>query len=684
MLRRRRVQVVRRHPLSTGTGSDITKLSGSTLGNISMFEGLKIPRAHAQGGSSSGSEAALISDTLPSDYPSESPSSAHSEVEHVDQRSLSSGGSYENKAYVQDSYYTEELGQSIETQTRHLIGKRLPPDPKFDVQVRVKKAAPPPPSPTPPPSDSEMSMKMSERNLTTILEEGRPAKTTFSYVPEIHSPPSPAKLATPPPVYSTIIRKQPAEMKTVATIEEKHVREDTVDYRRPSLASLNTEMTATRSMTEIVERSPTKVSPPPPPVVPSQYMRESLEESIEIIEPPVVVSRRPEIKSHVVDDVFLRTITEKKTIEDIERHRRQVTDYRKPPPTKWDVTIRNYPGPDGIGGEDSATDWESYSETSSISAYPAKQPQYRTQAEHWQHKRRTDIEIENIYRSTVSTPPPERPQNWDILVRVLEPPHYDSADDRSEAESVTSILTIEDRKRWHEIITTESSLRTMLTEATVKEDYERIRKDQRYEKLFDPQKWDVIIRVLAPPSEKPQYDQRGAGGSNKYRRKADWDTRSRRSSLPTLYEYDSDGGSSMRTLTTEGGHVPSADPLRSRRTSRASEMDLRSMSEVTVDMRAHIADDMSDVSSYKPRRSYYDDDYEDSRSLVRSMSQPSLARSGSEFTEHWAIRSRHWDSPEHSPKSARSSRSRGFKVTEARYQRTSGWFGDADSEASFK
>ena len=79
-----------------------------------MFEGLKIPRAHAAAtatGSSSGSEAALIipgehSDTLPSDYPSESPSSAHSEVEDVDTRSLrqpstvSSAGSYDNKAFV--------------------------------------------------------------------------------------------------------------------------------------------------------------------------------------------------------------------------------------------------------------------------------------------------------------------------------------------------------------------------------------------------------------------------------------------------------------------------------------------------------------------------------------------------------------------------------------------------------
>uniref|UniRef100_A0A4P6DAR0 Uncharacterized protein n=2 Tax=Rhodnius prolixus TaxID=13249 RepID=A0A4P6DAR0_RHOPR len=99
------------------------------------------------------------------------------------------------------------------------------------------------------------------------------------------------------------------------------------------------------------------------------------------------------------------------------------------------------------------------------------------------------------------------------------------------------------------------------------------------------------------------------------------------------------------------------------------------------------------MSSYYHPHRYFDDVYalrqhhgqdEDCRSLVRSMSQPSLARSASEFTEHWAVRSRHWESPENSPSTARSTRTRGFRMTESRYERSSGWFGDADSEASFK
>jgi len=48
-------------------------------------------------------------------------------------------------------------------------------------------------------------------------------------------------------------------------------------------------------------------------------------------------------------------------------------------------------------------------------------------------------------------------------------------------------------------------------------------------------------------------------------------------------------------------------------------------------MDAH-PDNVSDASSYY-RMQYYDDD--DRRSFHRSLSHPSLARSASEFTEHW-------------------------------------------------
>lgn len=827
-LKKRRVTVVRRPPFSSaGTGSEITKLSGSSLGNISMFENLKIPRAHAVAtatGSSSGSEAALIipgehSDTLPSDYPSESPSSAHSEVEDVDTRSLrrpstvSSAGSYDNKAFVHQeaisSFYSEGYGQHTEadvaaaTAVASVVPRppiavvAPPPEPKFDVSVRVKRAPPPPPTPTPPPSDVESTMSTQARNLTTILEREeiqrsfedipKPTTTTFTYVPELHPPPPPAKYAQTPPVYSRILRRQQEQLQTreaAETLSQRSIPdndnwsqgEDFIDapQRRMSvtsarsLTSLNTEMTDTRSMSEIVDTSHKRYAPatttlappppPPPPIAPSMHYTSETDDQMntaELLEPPVVVSRRPEITSHVVDDVFLRTITEKRTIEDIERRRRQVTEYhtrpQPPPDPKWDVVIRNYPAPntqEATQGSEPGPDWESFSESSSVSGYPTTPT-----AEH----HHAQVDIERNYLSTLEVPPQDPPiPNWDVLIRVLNPPPTEELQPQGTSSEVfreEAVLTVEDCEKWHQIITTESTLRTLLTEATVREDYERIRKDQRYEKLFEPKKWDVIIRILSPP-EKPYFDQRGGPSNSRYRRKTDWDTRSRRSSLPTLYEYDSDGGSSVRTLVPDVVQPPGTsgpagvDPVpRSRRTSRSSlrsDMDVRSMTEVMVDFaRPDIADTLSDVSGpssyYRPgpggpRRFYDDDDLllmggghgtasedEDyggrgmeTGSLVRSVSQPSLARSASEFTEHWvAPGRRHWDagdlsSPEHSPRSARSRTSMamssvsqhqpsgipspGTQVLFTRttttmresYQQQQGWFGDADSEASFK
>lgn len=144
-----------------------------------MFEGLKIPRANVpplMAAGSTASEGPLMSDNLPSDYPSES----HSEID-VDTGSLpvSSAGSYDNQAYVQDtsSIYSEGYGHTQEQQIQNAVASptfvpRLPlavkeQQPRFDVQVKVKKSPLPPPSISL--SDSESTR--TDRNLSTILEQ---------------------------------------------------------------------------------------------------------------------------------------------------------------------------------------------------------------------------------------------------------------------------------------------------------------------------------------------------------------------------------------------------------------------------------------------------------------------------------------------------------------------------------
>ncbi|XP_044262229.1 uncharacterized protein LOC123009776 [Tribolium madens] len=665
-LRRRNLTVVRK-PFSPLTdGSEITKVSGSSLGNLSMFEGLKIPRVSAPlvaaPGSSSGSEGPLISDTLPSDYPSES----HSEAE--DARSLppSSGGSFENQAYIADTFYTEP--------------PRLPlaKEPKFDVQVRVKRA---PPSP---PSLSISDTESSARNLSTIMEQREESvrsidspppveRTHFTYVPELHPPP---KHIQPAPTYNRILRRQ-------QELQEER-----------SIASLNTEMTDTHSMTEIIDDSHHKPAPPPPPpIVPRQEYVVDFAPP-QTLEPPIAVVHKPEITSHVVDDVFLRTITEKKTIEDIERHKRLITEYhtraKAIPEQKWDVTIKNYPVE-----MPEPPEWENFSDISSASGMTLTPKLERATMSLPPQSTIDDNKLplnspelvgsiaqQGTFLETFNIPleNPEVP-NWSVLIRVLQPEQEEGPVIES-AETFNSQLTLSDKMKWRQIITTESTLRTLLTEAVVREDFERIRQDTRYEKLFEPPKWDVIIRILTPV-DKPK-------SQGRFRKKSDWDTRSRRSSLPTLYEYDSDGGSSVRTITQE----PIVHPLRTRRVSRSSyrsEADLRSMSEVTVDF-GRPEDSHSESSSYYPR--YYEEsefEYKTSSShhpsLARSLSQPSLARSASEFTERWIAPSRYdtaseFTSPEATPKSQRSSRIQPLHVPRGSGEHSSVWQATASSQVT--
>ncbi|XP_046398018.1 proteoglycan 4 [Ischnura elegans] len=771
--------------------SDATNQLSS--GTISMFEGLKIPRAHAGSSPPALAPAPLAStasDTLPSDYPSESLSSEEemevdsggrmllvttADVKGIDRRpsTLSSAGSFENAGYQREE----------ETFTAAVVP---PPAPKFDVSVRVKRA---PPSPPPPPSSatsdttsicsSMVATRQTDRNnLDTIMEESHVARsmpppmpllqpsppappTTFTYVPELHPQPSTSqhKMSERQQQMAQYSYRQKREWTDVEAARSMNDESDTilrgVDIIPPpanlrasppprSLVSLNTENTDTRSVSEIIESPPSRpyyaASPPPPPVLPTgtstlirsqppppTHMIRKEEEIIQqtvvtedLPEPPVVISRRPEITSHVVDDVFLRTVTERRTIEDIERRRRRAAatnpEPPPPPPQKWDVVIRNYPDPNppknppppSSIASSSTLCWESDYTDAATSDYhgppedrtpePREAPIWRDQAP--------------LEEPVVSTKAP----NWDVLIRVLQPPErtpserapseattteYDTApetdtedretesrrieDDEEElAEMVRTTLTEADKEKWRQIITTESTLRTLLTEATVREDFERIRRDTRYRTLFEPHKWDVIIRVLAPPPSASQpSSSRGPRPPYRRSKSTEWDNRSRRSSLPTLYEYDSDTGASSVSTRRRGddderesrSRAPSS-PARSRRGGRAPSSVYSdapfSVSEVVVADHSRpeaMSDVMSDASGHTSasssyfapssgkrgairkalpkgyRRRRFEDSEEDEEdavdgSIARSASQPSLARSASEFTERWAVEGR--------------------------------------------
>ncbi|XP_063877187.1 uncharacterized protein LOC135109640 [Scylla paramamosain] len=659
-LKKRNIKLVRRRPMSLGTPSDITKMSGSTL----LFDGVKIPRAHA----TSTSDSLVPSETLPSDYPSDPPSSG-SEVEEIDIRSVerrssavSSKEQEEHMMYLNQAFELEEDRLSsvyseaqMQSDTELVVSPHLPKPPMPSFLVRVKAAPIPPRTPEP---DYPVHLAHSQ-SLTTIAErdesfraESLPGSEHAIMVSDAESLlPPPAIL--PPPKYAKTDHKRqhiprppppPSEYSSVArsvSEHDLHVDIHKRDLRRVENVEVLTQETT--DVQETVERHARRYMVRPPPSEPDSEYPSEARSVTDVVEELPVVPRRPDVTTHMVDDRHVSTITETHTTEDVERHRRFIKQYHmkpKPlPPPKWDVNIRYYPGPkyaDEV--ESSGPEWEGCSEPGS--------DVFRQHLYHADEDDLARLEVEALEH-----PPPP---NWNVLLRVLEPPRTEQA--------VQYVLTKEDRQKWRQIISTESTLRTMLTTATVREDFERIRHDQRYEKLFEPRKWDVIIRILSPPhthdhidssSEPPSCSDTESLPSRDGRRyrKNDFAPTGRRPSLPPLYEYDSEGN----PLVMRRPGPPSARSRRSSKSSVHSGFDVRSMTETEVNFTRGPPDTWSEASGpsvvsaprstadrSQPETTYTvpvlpDDDYPDTDFDDRMSARTgrSLARSASEFTEDW-------------------------------------------------
>lgn len=304
------------------------------------------------------------------------------------------------------------------------------------------------------------------------------------------------------------------------------------------------------------------------------------------------------------------------------------------PPPDWDVTIRQYPPVYEPRTPSESTNWDGMSTvdpnppTGPPPDWDVKIRQYPPIHSPRVPSESTDWDPSEYARSVTSEHPPP---NWDVLIRVLNPPPESIIDEDDDA---TSILTVEDRKKWQQIITTESTLRTMLTEAVVREDFERIRRDTRFQRVFEPKKWDVIIRVLAPPptSHIPDdsSDTRSETTVNSepirpYTRR---DPRSSRSSsLAPVHETEYHRTTVSHTANHEFRYHRGEPDVWSEASANTQRSSIYPRS--TADRSLH-----SEMVHHLERRPRDWDGYSDGEESGQ-MSRPSLARSTSEFTEHW-------------------------------------------------
>lgn len=640
--------------MTPGPGSEITKLSGSTMGTLSMFDPIRIPRAIAQ--STSGSEAALLtslssqngsgdhSDTIPSDYPSESPSSVNSDVEEIDngRRMIINDVStmrgdhfrYENSAFIPDEASSIVSGYP-EDQEKAASVSSIP------IQQILKPVEPPKKKLKPKMAREQMLTTISEREDGILQRESlqksyaamrsvpnelnSPVNYTQTYLRE--APPKPPS-SYAPSLYGSIPdndnRSQAEFIEDVPVVEPKppssyapSLRGSIADNDIWSHSEIESEIAvmpypkkpkretatvtdyfvSTRNTTDIEDdirqlRKTTtlqhKSSPPPQP---------PYESDVESIEPHVskaLVPRKPKIVVQNIDDVYLTTTTEVRATETVTKTTKDTIaqlvktppQSTEPPsstgtPPNWDVTIRHYPHQpptDYHEVEDKLSErrWDTFSEVSekfrdaesTTTEIPAQRRRHPSEPSRPTTPKVTPSVFSSTMHRVTKTIP--HPTYTSIIYKVLEPPAVEGVE----------YLTPTIKEKWRIVITTDETFRYLVQEATTVEEYIRITKDSRYEKMFDTRTWNVIIRALSTPDDRypPAQVEPPADVRNpRYKKKNEFEPpRNRRSSLPPVTEF------------SQARDAPPSicGSIRSRRTSRSGSMpdyDLRSMTEVDVD-----------------------------------------------------------------------------------------------------
>merc|ERR1712038_762339 len=84
--------------------------------------------------------------------------------------------------------------------------------------------------------------------------------------------------------------------------------------------------------------------------------------------------------------------------------------------------------------------------------------------------------------------------NFDVLIRILDNnQQYTSANDEDE---VSSVLTEEERFRLREVIMQDEKIQTFLKESYTTEKMMMLKDHRKIEQVIEPQKWDVLIRII--------------------------------------------------------------------------------------------------------------------------------------------------------------------------------------------
>merc|ERR1712223_2204690 len=416
-LKRRNIKVVKRRPAST-LGSEITKISEP----ISMFDGLKIPRAHAE--DTSGSEE--MTESIRSEIPSEVISTASED-------DITS-------AYSDAEFQIPEGAVFAQL--------HAPPVPGFDIKTKVKKGQKEIISDveSTATSESELILMAQEQYLTTILE--RTETNTLETLERFRKA---SAQAGPPPVHARVRVVDKAGVSDHSELESESEYSQVSDYYHDKLRLATTEQTnftlglqdaalARRQEEEEERIRDEKV----------RQERKKLEEEIRMSRQQVHHHEQQQQLHHTEEQIRMDQRHRQHHMTEVEHQtaaadlitpvivERATANMRvSPPRNNFDVLIRVLEEPDYLGATEDNDD---------VSSVLTEEERFRLR-----EVIMTDEKIQTILKETHTT---EKmlllkdyrqigqvihPQKWDVLIRIID--NADQTVGRRSSEDKSSVTT---------------------------------------------------------------------------------------------------------------------------------------------------------------------------------------------------------------------------------------------------
>jgi len=327
--------------------------------------------------------------------------------------------------------------------------------------------------------------------------------------PDLHEPPMPA--------FDTKMRiKKKAGTLTPISSRASSVTEEMLAAQEQYLTTI-LERTETNTMETLERVRKSKAELGPPPVharlrvqhnvdqmtsresdSESQYSHDPLGTDLEFTEDEreTTTVSRAMVSSDRLQSARLVESVQTRQSEHVTRREQEVRERQaaREAQAGFDVTVRTTEGHHGLYSDDDTASMSEYNNQELIEPVLIDRRGYsKSEMRRMQQQQSMSQSESGSLRQQQS--------KFDVLIRVLDaPPPSGGA---ATSDDLTSVFSEDDRQRWRDIVTHDSTFRTMLETAQTTEDVtsavSQIRYISKYEKMFEPHKWDVLVRVLQTP-----------------------------------------------------------------------------------------------------------------------------------------------------------------------------------------